>query len=798
MLNVTKPRRYFTIFSLSVLSACGGSSDGQPNVTVSFSASPSTVVAGNPVTLEWSSTNATRCTASGGWSGAKASSGSETVTPESAGTVEYSVSCRGEGEAYGRSVSVEVLPVLEVSAAAGALSTAEDASVSAAIDNFSTNRDALESLVYSVSTQAANGSVALDGAELTYTPAQDYFGSDTFQITATSEGVTAVASYSVSVSPVNDAPVITLTANGLPTDTGLDVLWADPTFEITATVTDVDNAVGELTYSGCLNATAVTVDAAEGVITLSVPADYVAGPSTVDILVSDGTDEAEASLDFWGAQIMSNNPDRARVTQLFGDVRNPNRQIDHYVYLDGISDDALLAASWEALTYFYDQFLPEGDASREALIDGMFNLVVIDFPEGAIDPIEVTTGCDGVDETIYCIGDVAGQAIPFLADLELYDAFVDVTLAADIFSVVTTVPGRGVALGRYNIQPLVSVSNEPGAYGPNEMLWVLKHELGHSFGWLGDHYTSDFLAEQSNGTPANDFSNLWGTVDFWYTDISTEDEHEKVKWQHKFLETTSVPGWNTTDNKTNEAVGYWEGCYYHDTNCFRTSYNSIMNGDYTSGAELADWLEFRTAADAFSYDSVAKEAQYLRAIHLQGAKSISVALPETSSDGLVVAHSARLPANLFAIDWFVNGELVTDWSAYGASLSEGAATDDFAQKLTFPRPSSGAETSIAYRIRDLNDAPVIEVEDALDDFADVYGGRFSFEGGFYICPENNTDWEGVVEHYCHITLNAYLSDGTIIFDAPNRASLVSSYPNLTHFIERSGLGAQVMIDWSKF
>ena len=130
MLNVTKPCRYFTIFSLSVLSACGGSSDGQPNVTVSFSASPSTVVAGNPVTLEWSSTNATRCTASGGWSGTKASSGSETVTPESAGTVEYSVSCRGEGEAYGRSVSVEVLPVLEVSAAAGALSTAEDASVS--------------------------------------------------------------------------------------------------------------------------------------------------------------------------------------------------------------------------------------------------------------------------------------------------------------------------------------------------------------------------------------------------------------------------------------------------------------------------------------------------------------------------------------------------------------------------------------------------------------------------------------------------------------------------------------------
>ena len=779
------------------LSACG-SSDGQPNVTVSLSASPLTVVAGNVVTLNWSSTNATGCSASGGWSGSKSASGTETVTPESAGAVEYSISCRGEGEAYGRSVSVEVLPVLELTGSGSALSTAEDTAAFRAIDVFSSNRDALESLVYSVSTQALNGSVALDDTELTYTPAQDYFGSDTFEITASAEGVTAVASFSVSVSPVNDAPIITLTAGGLPTDSGLDVLWADPTFDITATVTDVDNAAGELTYSGTLNSTSVTIDVAEGVITMSVPADYVAGSSTAVIAVSDGADEAEASLDFWGAQIMANSPNRARVTQLFGDVQNPNRQIDHYVYLDGISDEALLAASWEALTYFYGQFLPEGDASREALIDGMFNLVVIDFPEGAIDPIEVTTGCDGVDQTIYCIGDVAGQAIPFLADLELYDAFVDVTLAADIFSVVTSVPGRGVALGRYNIQPLASVSNEPGAYGPNEMLWVLKHELGHSFGWLGDHYTSDFLAEQPNGSPANDVSNLWGTVDFWFTDISTEDEYENVKWQHKFLETTSVPGWNTTDNKTNEAVGYWTGCYYHDTNCFRTSYNSIMNGDYTSGAEFADWLEFRTASDAFNFDPVAKEAQYLRAIHLQGAKSIDVTLPEASSDGLVVTHSASLPTDLFAIDWFVNGELVTDWSVYGATLSGGTPADDFVQKVTFPRPSSATETSIAYRIRDLNDEPVIEVEDALDTFADVYGGRVSFEGGFYICPENNTDWEGVVEQYCHITLSAYLSDGTVVFDAPNRASLVSRYPSLTHFIERSGLGAQVMIDWSKF
>lgn len=55
------------------------------------------------------------------------------------------MSCRGEGEAYGRSVSVEVLPVLEVRVSDGELSTAQDGLVSPTIDNFFTNRDALES-----------------------------------------------------------------------------------------------------------------------------------------------------------------------------------------------------------------------------------------------------------------------------------------------------------------------------------------------------------------------------------------------------------------------------------------------------------------------------------------------------------------------------------------------------------------------------------------------------------------------------------------------------------------------------
>jgi len=74
--------------------------------TVSLSAAPATVTAGQPSTLTWSSTNATSCTASGGWSGAKATSGSQAVTPPS--TTSYVLSCTGTGGTASQSATVTV------------------------------------------------------------------------------------------------------------------------------------------------------------------------------------------------------------------------------------------------------------------------------------------------------------------------------------------------------------------------------------------------------------------------------------------------------------------------------------------------------------------------------------------------------------------------------------------------------------------------------------------------------------------------------------------------------------------
>ena len=85
-----------------LLTSCGGGSYGggsNPPASLTISVSPDTITLGESATVTWTS-NAP-CTASGAWSGTKARSGSETVTPAETGTFTYTLVCRGDG--YGSS-----------------------------------------------------------------------------------------------------------------------------------------------------------------------------------------------------------------------------------------------------------------------------------------------------------------------------------------------------------------------------------------------------------------------------------------------------------------------------------------------------------------------------------------------------------------------------------------------------------------------------------------------------------------------------------------------------------------------
>jgi hypothetical protein len=77
--------------------------------TVSLIATPASVVTSSSSTLTWSSTNATSCVASGGWSGSQSTSGSITTGALTAST-GYTLTCTGSGGNASSTATVTVTP----------------------------------------------------------------------------------------------------------------------------------------------------------------------------------------------------------------------------------------------------------------------------------------------------------------------------------------------------------------------------------------------------------------------------------------------------------------------------------------------------------------------------------------------------------------------------------------------------------------------------------------------------------------------------------------------------------------
>jgi hypothetical protein len=97
---------------LSIFSGCGsGGTKGSPVPIVNIVASSKTIVLGQPVTVSWTSSYATSCTASASpsesdWSGSEVANGSQSVKPASEGTVTYALVCTGAGGSAPGSASV--------------------------------------------------------------------------------------------------------------------------------------------------------------------------------------------------------------------------------------------------------------------------------------------------------------------------------------------------------------------------------------------------------------------------------------------------------------------------------------------------------------------------------------------------------------------------------------------------------------------------------------------------------------------------------------------------------------------
>lgn len=85
----------------------GNPVQGHKPPAISLSASPTTVTMNGLTTINWSSKRARECTASGDWSGSKATSGSQTISALKTDST-FNLSCSGVGGSVNESVSITV------------------------------------------------------------------------------------------------------------------------------------------------------------------------------------------------------------------------------------------------------------------------------------------------------------------------------------------------------------------------------------------------------------------------------------------------------------------------------------------------------------------------------------------------------------------------------------------------------------------------------------------------------------------------------------------------------------------
>jgi hypothetical protein len=197
-----------TTFTLTC-SGAGGSTWKSTVVSVSAAPAPaltltaaqSSIVSGGTAKLTWSSSNATVCSVSGGWSGSRPTLGEETIGPLSADTT-FNMTCTGAGGSVARSVAVTVssaptaAPTLSLTASPLSILAGQSASLTWSATG-ATACDASGAWTGSKGTSGTQGTGPLNGDA-------------TFTLACTGPGGSVSKAVTVAVSA---APAVTFSAN---------------------------------------------------------------------------------------------------------------------------------------------------------------------------------------------------------------------------------------------------------------------------------------------------------------------------------------------------------------------------------------------------------------------------------------------------------------------------------------------------------------------------------------------------------------------------------------------------------
>jgi hypothetical protein len=191
---------------------CGGGGGGGSNATstpnpsippapsVTIGANPTAVMSSGTSTLSWSTTNATSCTASGSWSGARGTSGTEVTTPITAAAA-YTLTCTGAGgmAASTANVSIAPRPVVTLTATPSAIASGANTTLMWS----TTGATACTASGNWSGPRPTSGSEVMSGLTMP----------STYTLTCTGTGGSGAATANVTVNPPTSQTTVTISAN---------------------------------------------------------------------------------------------------------------------------------------------------------------------------------------------------------------------------------------------------------------------------------------------------------------------------------------------------------------------------------------------------------------------------------------------------------------------------------------------------------------------------------------------------------------------------------------------------------
>jgi hypothetical protein len=176
------------------------------STSLSLGISPGAIVPGQQALLTWSTANASSCTASGGWSGSEATSGTDSVSPSTLGLFAYTLNCTGVSTA---TATVDLLVAAPTTPAPTVTLTANP--TSGTVGSVSTLTWSSTNATACTASGAWSGSEPVSG---TNTQLAYAVGTRSFTLTCTGAGGSASATATVTtVAAVTPAPTVTITVN---------------------------------------------------------------------------------------------------------------------------------------------------------------------------------------------------------------------------------------------------------------------------------------------------------------------------------------------------------------------------------------------------------------------------------------------------------------------------------------------------------------------------------------------------------------------------------------------------------